>query len=296
LTTQSWNTPLNHSTDAGFRAWGSEMSAKLAAIGLVQTSDTGQINWATVTRSAANVAAGYEIWRFNDSLQSTSPIFIKLEYGTNGAADRPNVWITVATGSNGAGTLTGQSSTRTACVANAAISSTVTNYQSYACAVDGLAWIANKWLALGASVGFCGFAVCRTCDSSGVPTNIGFEVKSRDTSNAITTYANVQFVRTLSPASSTAIVTTGLFALNVYGLSTTVDGANTQAFLNWAPTPKVQPLVGMCSMLVSEAAFGTTFSTTLVGITPRTYLSIERAIGLGGIGSASPLSLCLIYE
>jgi hypothetical protein len=35
-------------------AWGSGIAAQIAAMGLVQTSDTGQINWATVTRPAIN--------------------------------------------------------------------------------------------------------------------------------------------------------------------------------------------------------------------------------------------------
>jgi hypothetical protein len=106
-------TPTN-SSDANFRAWGSAVSAKLASMGLVQTSDTGQINWATVLAPlATNTVQGYEIWRFNDTLQATAPVYFKLEYGSSTAAANPGLWFQIGSGSNGAGTLTGVANTRT---------------------------------------------------------------------------------------------------------------------------------------------------------------------------------------
>src|SRR4051812_38221933 len=84
--------------DATFRAWGSGIAAQIAAMGLVQTSDTGQINWTTVTRPGINVLAGYEMWRFADSLQATKPVFIRLDYGIAPVAnDRPRIVARVGT-------------------------------------------------------------------------------------------------------------------------------------------------------------------------------------------------------
>jgi hypothetical protein len=77
------NLPAFLADDATFRAWGSGIAAQIAAMGLVQTSDTGQINWVTVARPALNTIAGYEIWRFNDALQATKPVFIRIDYGTS---------------------------------------------------------------------------------------------------------------------------------------------------------------------------------------------------------------------
>jgi hypothetical protein len=103
----------DNSTDTNFRAWGSWISTELAAMGWVQTADTGQINWTTVTHpTVANTAQGYEIWRMADTLQATAPVVIKLEYGGGAAAADPSVWITAGTASNGAGTLTGAATTR----------------------------------------------------------------------------------------------------------------------------------------------------------------------------------------
>ena len=36
MATATTNTPIDHTTDAGFRAWGSELSGMLADVGLVQ--------------------------------------------------------------------------------------------------------------------------------------------------------------------------------------------------------------------------------------------------------------------
>lgn len=102
--------PAFFSTDADFRSWAQGVHDKIVGVGLVQTADTGQINFSTVTKpGAANTAAGYAIYRFDDALQATLPVFIKMEYGTGGAVDRPGTWITVGSSTNGSGTLSGGS-------------------------------------------------------------------------------------------------------------------------------------------------------------------------------------------
>jgi len=123
----------SNSTNALFRAWGSALAAKLLAAGLVQTSDTGQINWTTVSApGAANTYQGYEIWRFDDTYQSVSPVYIKLEYGSGTAAANPSLRVQIGTSTNGSGALTGATMTQQAITAST--SSTALNYQSFICA------------------------------------------------------------------------------------------------------------------------------------------------------------------
>lgn len=108
--------PMGFTTDAEFRTWGSTISGELANMGLVQTADTGQINWTTVLKpTVLNQVMGYEIWRFADALQATAPIFVKLEYGSSGTGTRAAIWVQVGVTTNGAGTLTGAKSTRNQC-------------------------------------------------------------------------------------------------------------------------------------------------------------------------------------
>src|SRR5437762_2579443 len=95
MTTATWASVLDHSTDAGFRAWGAELSAKFAAVGMQKTADSGQINWKTVTRAGTNAAAGYEIWRLNGAA-----LYVKLEYGSGASTDAPSFWLTVGQGSD----------------------------------------------------------------------------------------------------------------------------------------------------------------------------------------------------
>src|SRR5260221_233749 len=111
--------PAYFNTDTDFRNWIIGVHNALAAVGLTNTADTGQINTVTVTKPVATqTAAGFEIWRFSDALQATVPIFIKVEYGVAGVL-RPAMWITVGTTTNGAGTLGGQLTSRVECQATA---------------------------------------------------------------------------------------------------------------------------------------------------------------------------------
>lgn len=107
MTTYAWSSLFNNGTDAEFRTWGSGMATALAALGLKQTSDTGQINWSSVVRAAVNNYAGYEVWRFNDTVQATSPLFVKVEYGTGASGLYPALRFTVGKGSDGTGSVTG---------------------------------------------------------------------------------------------------------------------------------------------------------------------------------------------
>jgi len=98
----------NVTNDADFRAYAQALHDMFALAGWIQTGDTGQINLTTVLRPAANTSGGYEIWRFDDALQATFPIFVKIEYRASAAQTTAIIHGFTGTGSNGAGTLTGQ--------------------------------------------------------------------------------------------------------------------------------------------------------------------------------------------
>ena len=93
--------------DPHFRNFVASYRAALIAAGFVRTSDSGQIDPTTVVRPSTSQVAGYEIWRFNDAAQATKPIFFKFEYGTGTTIARWVFFITIGTGSDGAGNITG---------------------------------------------------------------------------------------------------------------------------------------------------------------------------------------------
>lgn len=114
MATDARTTALSWRTDSSgdLRAWIQIVHDALVAVGLIQTADSGQlVIGSAISPGSPNSSAGYEIWRFNDTLQSTAPVFIKIEYGGGNQAgnSNPAIWITVGTGTNGAGTITGTS-------------------------------------------------------------------------------------------------------------------------------------------------------------------------------------------
>jgi len=119
-------------TDAGFRTMGSAIGTAITSVNLIKTSDTGQINWTTVLHpTTQSTVSGYEVYRFNDYLQSTSPVYIKIEYGCGSyAVGYMGLWITVGTGTDGAGNLTGNISQRVAIASSAIDTNTRTSYFS----------------------------------------------------------------------------------------------------------------------------------------------------------------------
>lgn len=176
MATDLRNLPAYLANDANFRTWGSGIAAQLAAVGMVQTGDTGQINWTTVNRPGSNnTFAGYEIWRFPNSAEQTAcPIFLKIEYGVGTGLDRPSLRFLAGSGSNGSGTLTGQVQAGSGQQAAAGASKTAgVTLPSY-CAGG------NGWLHLvanldNASANFSmGLIVERATTSTGTVENGGF--------------------------------------------------------------------------------------------------------------------------
>ncbi len=101
-------------SDARFRAWAQAIHDAIVGCGLVNTSDTGQVNLATVAQpGAADTFQGFKVYRFADDLQGTTPIFLKVEFGSGGAADRPALRVTAGRATDGAGTISGGNVTKT---------------------------------------------------------------------------------------------------------------------------------------------------------------------------------------
>jgi len=108
MITSSKGIQPNNSTDAEFRIWSKFIVDGMLAGGWVQTADTGQINFTTVTRPlAANTAMGYVILRMDDTLQSSVPVYVRLEFGSGSLAANMGVWFTIGGSTDGAGAIQG---------------------------------------------------------------------------------------------------------------------------------------------------------------------------------------------
>jgi len=107
MATRSWQAPQRSDDDTTYRQWAQGISDALRQF-LTQTADTGQIAQPIVVpRPAASGVAGYEIFRFNDARQADYPLFVKAEYALSSVLTTPILVISVGTGTDGAGGVTG---------------------------------------------------------------------------------------------------------------------------------------------------------------------------------------------
>jgi len=271
MTTASTTTALNNLTDADFRVWGSAFSALLASCGLTQAGDTGQINWATVTRPASNTVAGYEIWYLNDSLHATKPIYIRFEYASGSSVNtRININAGVASGTNGAGTLSGTTymTLQSICVnANFAAST----YPSFACATAGFFGI-SAFRRLNSGGNSVSLLVCRTTDTAGVPTTTGVNCYTNSVSLSGQWFRIVYVGGALYAADQSFCFIPGAQV-------TTITGGNIRVFRHFSMQPDVICQPQVVSFYGGEIPTETTFTATPVGVTARTYLALSDAGG-----------------
>lgn len=123
------SSPINTAV-ANFKLWAQGLSDALKTAGMLTLeSDSGNISWAGIVALPANdTDAGYEIYRFNDALQSTDPVFMRINYGLIGGASKYcSIEIIVGKGWTDGGTITGAATTVT--LSGSATSATA--YTSY---------------------------------------------------------------------------------------------------------------------------------------------------------------------
>ena len=273
---------ISQATDADFRNWGSMFSSALAAVGMVQTSDTGQINWSTATRAASGGTAGYEIWRMDDAMQSVFPVFIKFEYGSMSSNSIPGMRITVGSGSNGSGSITGAFVGRFEATANGSLVTSGVSRPTLVSHTDGLFGFE---LASGA-IDFSGASpvatmfISRTVDEAGIATGDGLLVV-RGVSNSTVITAVAPGGVTSSPGPHIALVPSSITS------GGTPDGL--QAFPQYVFLPKMFRVAGSVTVHSSTVGAFTEFGATPVGSTERTYIRLGGAPGTNMLGS-SPTS------
>jgi hypothetical protein len=269
MATTSWSSGSLHDTDTAFRAWGLELSTKLQSMaGLVKTADSGQINWATVTRAAINTNAGYEIYYLNDSLHGTAPVYIKIWFGTGTVATNPRMTFEVGTGSNGSGTLTGLGLAAVQGFTTQATAGSATAANSYLCVASGFFGLGWK---LTTTAGW--LIIQRTCDGDGTLNGKGIHLMFR----TLTTfsYATIRYEAT---AVASAVVADGYAGYVPQGTTnSSLQNGDKQIFLHWGMFPDMRPLWGTGVYVVAEFTLASTISVALVGASAHTYLTLVAA-------------------
>lgn len=292
MTTATTNTIIDHTSDAAFRVWVQEVITLLVTtLGLTQTADTGQINTSTVTRPATNTSGGYVILRFNDTAQSTSPIFFKLEFGTGQSANSPYMWITMGTSSNGSGTINGISCQRSSVTPNSNIPiAIITPYVTRACYNTTAGFLGFVWknggFASGQNMG--GFFIMRSADATGAVTTDAVQLIC-NTGSITGQGTSTGFSQVISQLTGLAYSTTTPWPTNLnnmmpFNLVSTLFSGNGSVgpFFQYTPVLGITPWCALA--LINELGVGSTSVMTLIGSTSHTYISVGNAFGGGTIG------------
>jgi hypothetical protein len=297
MTTVAYSSPIGYSTTAQLRAWVLELHNALIAAGMVQHTDTGQVDPTTMTLAAVNVSSGYKIYRFNDSLQATAPIYIKLEFGLVGNATTPGCWLTVGTGTNGSGTINGLSITRVAIVLQVQILSETRPFLTNICVQDGYLAVLHKRQSLGLTTGSndvnFAFVVSRTVDDAGALTAEGVRVAyTQATTSAAMAAVTLKFSTSYnSGASVNWIAKYGAVASAYHGAG--VIGI----FKGVGSLPRVYIDPFIVGYLRTELINNSTFSFAAVGGVSRTYLAVGDNISHMGFGGTNGTDgLAIVYS
>jgi hypothetical protein len=88
---------------AAFKAWAQWMGDEIVNRGWVRTGDTGQADWPNIVAVPSAAGTVWEVFRANDSLQATMPMFLYLSYYAT--TNSPRLQVMLGIGTNGAGSL-----------------------------------------------------------------------------------------------------------------------------------------------------------------------------------------------
>jgi hypothetical protein len=267
------------STLANFKQWAQAISAFFTTATWTQSTDTGQVNWSTISSVPGSGAYVYEVWQPNDGLTN---FYVKVEYGNISGTNSPGLRLTISTSTNGAGTATGF--VLGPYTPGAAITPPSTSV-TYECNFSGAAGRIGimMWRNAPGAINTCPaqfFAIERSINSSGSYTgsyvtlwNCGpnpGSVSSRQQS----LYFSVGVTQLFANRNDSSSTTPGMVVR-----SAIANLAGSSAFNGSIPFDTATPCVGFfdypCTVVglanALDIAEGVTFTATLYGST-RTYM------------------------
>lgn len=274
----SWT---NTNTDSSAREWASGVKALFLAAGLTQTTDTGQADPATiVSTTGANYLYGYNIFKFDDALQASMPIFIKVQYMTNSNGTAGQIEFSVGQGTNGAGALSGAIFGP---YSNSyAFLSPQTGLTSYASYGDGtfacvLGYGAYSGLTYNNHMG--SLIVDRARNSAGDSIGNGFlcELSTSASTNPVS--RPIYSAASLGPSYIPASMPNG-------NATTSSEGANVNVFRHYAMTPGVHPSLGSLTYFSSDFGALTPVTVPILG-EDHTYLPMGNALNYWSANGSS---------
>lgn len=306
MTTATTNAVLDYSTDTGYRNLIIDFHNLISTAGLVQTSDTGQVNTTTVTRTTGPTPNAYSIWR-----NPNSTMYFKFQFGNLGinGNTQPGMMMQVGEGSSGAGALTGAVSTAAYMTngSSSTVVSTSTPYTSYCCVTNdffGLIWKASaRWVGSGSVSAWASCAAFKSVTLAQAVTTEAFMLlrNTRDAASPSTLSGATMQSVDRSPATTYAI-TDSFCIIPGATASQPTDGldssGNNIIYMHWGNGPGPIPSLFTCTVRSGVVADLATFSATLFGSTAHTYIMVgNQGAGWGdGFGTNPNYKIAMLWE
>ncbi len=286
-------------TAANLKAWIQALHDNLIAAGLVQTSDTGQLN---ISGISAVISSGSYLspllYRFDDTLAGTSPVIIKIRPygGLYGATSFANIAISIGMATDGAGVLTGANTGEfnfyNSSGGNAATLATV-DTQSYAMHSEGR------------------FALCLGVGAYASAYN-GFCMAFLDVAR---TPAGLAIARNPAAYNSGSVVAPAVMRIQkgylhsvmaawhqdlsywAGGSDAATSGGAVQMQRTYRLTPSIQPDPALALYWAPNVTTGDQFALSVDGVT-RNYIALGGETGLiaDPITNANPPGIALLWD
>lgn len=283
---QKWNTPAdmvpysNANALSVWKSWWQDIDTHFTTAGLVHTADTGQLDFTTVTTAPHATNVGYKVYAFNDALQATMPIIIKLTFGSNymgngDGAISSFVKVDIGTATDGAGNLSAAlditssfpSSNNTS--AGSAAPPYSTSLQNAICYNETYGFFGVQYApgmmnpTSGSTFSQLSFFIQRSVDNTGAPTNAGFTVYMPQQ----TGYSNSGTISYMNSWywNGTTAYTGQYWAQSIgnnyqHNPGSTYGGPQIQRAWNFTPTMNVVP--GLLTLTVGDIPYLNEFTVT----------------------------------
>lgn len=256
---------IDHTSDAGYRVWVAAFLNALDNVNpaiLTRTSDTGQVNTSTITRPSTGTP-DYAVYKFDDGIGA--PLFLRFSFGTGNATTAPGMVFLIGTGTNGAGTLSGQLHA----ISGVWSGSNVAQLgPALACVVPGhFSFMFGQGAFVTGTVGF-GVAFSRSSDANGNPTGEGVHGMIKQNSNSSFSFFTSDIAGTLRLNTSQE---TQVSLGQVYARNTTAAGGVVKPMPVMYMTPDVRVATGLISIDQTDVAMNAELQVAQVGSTPRNY-------------------------
>ena len=313
-------------TSSSIARWIKDLRQALLDVGLVQAADTGQFNAGTFKWTAPGEVFSrasevtYMMFRFNDTLQSTAPIFIRIGIqavcGTKAAGYNFGSSVEVGSATNGAGAITaGSSGAKTFSLGYYSYgpsSATPDAYQSYA--------------AFSAARGFCGvvfnaggrnlcggdyfsywsplkFFVERIPDISGTPTAEGYSLwaTAQERYESSNSYCNSSYFDVLTQQATTVLFGSGVASRDnshsiPYVGSVAAVSPDMFCAHGFHLTPEPVRANGILAYPQGRIAHGTEFDLRVYGTSDSHFIAMDYRAAIRACSATTAADFAFLWE